>query len=408
MKRRYKTIIGIVVLCVVLASIVGVIFSRESDQELLEKQLTEEDFLETDGQKIVNQNGDEILLRGTNLGGWLIQEYWMCPVAGDSNIEQWSNSETLTVLENRFGKEQTQELIETYQDNWITEKDIKQLAQVGCNIIRIPFWYRNFMSDADGTWLTENLDDNPGIKRLDWVIETARQYRIYVILDMHGCPGGQSYNHSTGAARTCELFSNTHYQDVMEELWVAIAERYKDNPAVAAYDIMNEAQEYSGEIGSDPRNQIYDRMIKAIREVDSRHMITIEGIWGLEVLPDPRDMNWENVIYQVHYYNVEDEDTVEYLCSALNEYRKNYNIPVYLGEFSYMGFAKACEEMKIHYSTWTYKGSVDMDGTWFMYYKYLPLVDVYNDSYDQIKEKWGECLRTDYFTEDTNITGCFQ
>ena len=126
MKRRYKTIIGIVVLCVVLASIVGVIFSRESDQELLEKQLTEEDFLETDGQKIVNQNGDEILLRGTNLGGWLIQEYWMCPVAGDSNIEQWSNSETLTVLENRFGKEQTQELIETYQDNWITEKDIKQ------------------------------------------------------------------------------------------------------------------------------------------------------------------------------------------------------------------------------------------------------------------------------------------
>ena len=157
----------------------------------------------------------------------------------------------LDVLEERFGEEKAQQLIEEYQNNWITEQDIRTIAKAGCNVVRVPFWYRNFMKDADGTWLTEKLDDNPGIKRLDWVIETARQYRIYVILDMHGCPGGQSYNHSTGAARTCELFSNTHYQDVMEELWVAIAERYKDNPAVAAYDIMNEAQEYSGEIGSD-------------------------------------------------------------------------------------------------------------------------------------------------------------
>lgn len=54
------------------------------------------------------------------------------------------------------------------------------------------------MKDADGTWLTEKLDDNPGIQKLDWLIETCQKYGVYVILDMHGCPGGQNAGHTTG------------------------------------------------------------------------------------------------------------------------------------------------------------------------------------------------------------------
>lgn len=408
MKKKYKIIIlCIIILCVIIGSIAAFVWTQSPDRGV-ENPLTQEDYLETRDRSIVNQNGEEVLLKGTNLGGWLLQEYWMCPVTGDGNIEQWSNAETLQVLEERFGKEQAQELIDEYQDNWITEQDIKNIAQTGCNVIRVPFWYRNFMKDANGTWLTEQIEDNPGIQRLDWVIEMAQKYGIYVILDMHGCPGGQSYNHSTGSARTCELFENEQYQDVMEELWVMLADRYKDHPAVAAYDIMNEAQEYSGDVYSDPRNQIYDRMIKAIREVDHNHIITVEGIWGLNVLPDPNDIGWENVIYQVHYYNVTDENSAEYFCNRLDEYREEYNIPVYLGEFSYMGFIDVCEEQNIHYTTWTYKGSVEMDGNWFMYYQYLEPADVYHDSYDQIKEKWGERIHTENFIEDIEITNCFK
>ena len=81
---------------------------------------------------------------------------------------------------------------------------------------------------------------NPGFQRLDWVIHMAEKYGLYVILDMHGCPGGQSKDHCAGFARQSELFANTKYQDAMEKLWTAIAARYKDSPAVAAYDIMNE------------------------------------------------------------------------------------------------------------------------------------------------------------------------
>lgn len=404
MMKKYKRLIGcIIIICILCGVILSFVFSKLFNK-MAENPITEEDFLETYNDKIVNQKKEEILLKGTNLGGWLLQEYWMCPVVGDKNIEQWTNEETLQVLEERFGEKKTQELIKEYEDNWITEWDIKNIAKKGCNVIRIPFWYRNFMKDANGTWLTKKIDDNPGIKRLDWVIDTAQKYGIYVILDMHGCPGGQSYNHSTGTARKYELFTNEKYQDAMEELWVTIAKRYKDNPAVAAYDIMNEAQEYNGDIDSDPRNKLYDRMIKAIREVDNRHIITVEGIWGLEVLPNPKDVGWKNILYQVHFYNVNDVEAAENLCNNLDQYSKNYNIPVYLGEFSYMGFIDSCKKYNIHYTTWSYKGSVDMNDTWFMYYKNLEQADIKNDTYEQIKKKWGNCLNTKKFDEDTEIT----
>ena len=45
-------------------------------------------------------------------------------------------------------------------------------------------WYRNFMKDEQGTWITEDLDENPGIRRLDWVIQTAEKYDMYVSTDI--------------------------------------------------------------------------------------------------------------------------------------------------------------------------------------------------------------------------------
>lgn len=149
------------------------------------------DLLTTQGTEIVNQSGEEVVLEGVNLGGWLLQEYWMCPIVGNPEIHQWTHQETLQVLEERFGFEKSQKLMEIYQDNWITEWDIQKLASMGVNVLRVPFWYRNFMSDPEGTWLTENMEDNPGFQKLDWVIETAGKYGIYVILDMHGCPGAR-------------------------------------------------------------------------------------------------------------------------------------------------------------------------------------------------------------------------
>jgi hypothetical protein len=41
-------------------------------------------FLKTDGRMIVNEQGQEVLLGGFNLGNWLLVEPWMIKLSGDN------------------------------------------------------------------------------------------------------------------------------------------------------------------------------------------------------------------------------------------------------------------------------------------------------------------------------------
>lgn len=377
---------------------------------VIKKQLGEDDFLRVEEGKLVNKLSEEVVLRGVNLGGWLIQESWMCPVTGEDR--KWANLDTLNALEERFTKEEVQELLDTYQDNWITEWDIKNISEKGMNVVRVPFWYRNFMLDEIGTWIDEDMDKNPGFKRLDQVIESAGKYGMYVILDMHGCPGGQSMDHCSGTLGRNELYTNETYQETMQTLWEAIADRYKDNPVVAAYDIMNEPQNnggYEGENSYDPwqeeswqmTNKIYDRMIKAIRKIDHNHVITVEGIWRVSNLPDPKEMGWENMMYQTHLYD--DDNGFRQWSQAMADTSKKYNVAGYIGEFQNLNGLAMCNEMGISWTTWTYKGTADV-GTFFWYSKYMEDADPVNDSFEDIKAKWGSNLRTENFNEKKMVT----
>lgn len=374
-------------------------------------QIEKKDFIQVKEGKLVNGQDEEVLLKGVNLGGWLLQESWMCPVSGEDR--KWANLDTLNVLSERFGEEKTQELFETYQDNWITEWDIQNIADMGCNVLRLPFWYRNFMKDTQGTWICEDPNENPGFKRLDWLIQTAGKYGLYVILDMHGCPGGQSMDHCCGTLVTNELYTDGVCQDTMELLWKTIALRYKDNPVVAAYDVMNEPQNnggYEGANSYDPwepyswelSNKIYDRMIKAIRTVDEKHVITVEGIWRVSNLPNPDDFGWENMMYQTHLYD--DDEGFEKWTDAMAEAVDMYKVAGYIGEFQNMNGISMCNKKNISWTTWSYKGTKCDRGTFFWYFGDIIHADVEKDSFETIKEKWSEGIRTSKFIEKTNVT----
>lgn len=364
------------------------------------------EFLHVEDGRIVDGHGREVILRGVNLGGWLIQESWMCPVNGEDRA--WANLDTLNLLESRFREEEVQALLDTYQDNWITEADIQEIAGLGCNVIRVPFWYRNFMKDEQGTWITENPEENPGFKRLDWVIEQAGANGMYVILDMHGCPGGQSMDHCCGTLCQNRLYTDEQCQETMEKLWIAIADRYKECAVVAAYDIMNEPQNnggYEGENSYDPwdskswkmSNAIYDRMIKAIRGVDQRHIITVEGIWRVSNLPDPEKMGWTNMMYQLHLYD--GDDMFRELAAGLAETAKRYHVAAYVGEFQNMHGMGICNEYGISWTTWTYKGTNNDVGDFFWYFGKPEIADCANDSYEEILRKWGDPIRTEHFAK---------
>ena len=343
---------------------------------------------------IVNGNGENVVLKGINLGNWLLWETWMGFVP--EYTEDWAYYDTLEVLVDRFGEEKTNEIVKTYEDNFITESDIAQIEKLGFNCVRVPFWYRNFMTE-DLKWFTENHDDNKGFQKLDWLIKTCEKYGVYVMLDLHGAPGGQSKNHCTGKAGRNELYENEDMLNATIELWCAIANRYKDNKTVCAYDLLNEPQnnggyggDYSWSAESEDAvsrtNKVYDILYKAIREIDKNHIISFEGVWSTTVLPDPNEMGYENMLYQLHLYDSE-KGMIRYRVKELKTARKDWDVAVVVGEYN----NHECEEYAqkqyakndISRIKWTYK-TYNAGETWGVFNKNVERIDIKTVSYEEI------------------------
>jgi aryl-phospho-beta-D-glucosidase BglC (GH1 family) len=385
------------------------------------RQIVASDFLRSEAGYLKNQNNQMVCLRGVNAGGWLIQESWMCPINGADR--QWANLDTLNTLKNRgFTDAQIQTLFTTYQNNWFSITDLDNLQAMHVNCLRVPFWYRNFMLDEAGTWITgTDLNSNPGIQKLDWVINECGKRGIYVVLDCHGAPGGQNMDHSCGTLARNDLYDSPALRAVFDDMWTKIAQRYNGNPVVAAYDIMNEPQNnegYSGPHAYPPGStralsrtySVYDEVYKAIRAVDTGHVITMEAIWTGTCLPNPATYGWTNVLYSMHLYDTS-TSMIDTRVNELINFQTQYGVAVYVGEFNcdpYEEYAMdKFNQAGISWTTWAYKGSKQSIGNnWFLYVKQLPYADSTVDDYNTIMSKWGTVINTSNF--DTNINTVYK
>lgn len=359
-------------------------------------QIENKDFLKVENKKVLNAEGKEIVLRGTNAGGWLVQEFWMCPTERTTNVS--CQKELIETLINRFGKEKAEELIDVYEDNYWTEADFDHCKAMGMNVIRLPFTYMNFLEN-DGT-LKEDA-----FERTDWFVEQAGKRGLYVIMDMHGAQGSQNEkDHSGDTTQGAGFFYGKNAksnQKAYVELWKIIAEHYKDSPVVAGYDLLNEPYcdlpENTGKTCWD----IYDRAYRAIRKIDSEHIIIMEAKWDPVNLPKPEMYHWENAIYEYHQYNYDDQNTpqaqfegIELKLDLIDA--ENYNVANFIGETSFFGNIeswKLClnemNKRKCCYTTWTYKVTGKGNNNWGIYNSMGPKVNPETDSYEEIKEKWG-------------------
>ena len=110
MKNDCVKLLLIVVAVIVVIAVVAVMYKMKNVStdipdiplEVSNAPLTDCSFLTASGADIVDRDGNTVLLCGVNLGGWLLQEYWMCPVNGDPAIEKWTEPQTSEVLEQRF------------------------------------------------------------------------------------------------------------------------------------------------------------------------------------------------------------------------------------------------------------------------------------------------------------------
>jgi endoglucanase len=345
--------------------------------------------------------GNPVLLQGTNLGGWLLKEGWMTPMdSSGSSPDDYTARQTIL---NRFGTEAGQRVLDAYEDSWITLNDLDNIKALGMNVVRVPFWYRNFQNE-DGTPVSN------AFKRLDWLVTNAWARGIYTILDFHGVVGGQSTADHTGRVRaTAEFWTSPTDQQRTIDIWTQIAQHYAANPGVAAYDLINEP---GGTPNSTTLWNMYDRMYHAIRAVDADHLITMEGTygsWNWSMLPNPSTYGWTNVMYQMHEYqfgSTNDPAGIEAgTNNQVNDFNahKSWNVPAYVGEWNDFGPAPdpssvwaytvaQYQAAGINWSEWSYKSSNGSgNNSWGIYDKLSAAPAVPNlqtDSDTTIIQKW--------------------
>lgn len=345
------------------------------------------DFLKTNGTQIKKNygNGETVYLRGTNAGGWLVQENWMNPTNAPDQKTMMNR------LKDRFGASTRDSLIATYEDNYWTTQDFDNCAAMGMSVIRLPFTYMNLCDDNG------NLKSN-AFDRLDWFVSNCSSRGMYVILDLHGAFGSQNgMDHSGEVNDGTQLYYNQTNKDKTIWLWGKIAEHFKGNPAVAAYDILNEpgikaAATYS--LQWDLYNDIYN----AIRAKDSDHIIIMESCWDADNLPRPSQYGWTNVAYEYHYYPwnyiSSTEGQKSYIAGKVSDIANhNYGVPTFVGEFTCFDMEDAWKntmstynQQGWHWTTWSYKATGNT--SWGIYNHSPQTVDIYNDSAGTIRSKW--------------------
>ena len=312
-------------------------------------------FLHTQGQDIVNESGEKVLLRGVGLGNWMLPEgyMWKFGDGGDRprKIEKIVSDLIGPANAARFWKE--------FRQNYITEADIRRIAELGYNSVRPALNARLFLTETDPPQPVAE-----GFELLDNLVKWSKAHGVYVVIDMHGAPGGQTgQNIDDSANDQPELFMQTKYQDQLGALWTDIARRYKDEPTVAGYDLLNEPlPERTGAAGKYKHlaEPLYQRLTKAIREVDGKHMIILEGVdWANDwsIFTKPFD---KNLVYQFHYYCWDNPTKLKGVQRYL-EHRKRLNAPAWVGETGerdntiYWGTTDYFEANNIGWSFWPWK-----------------------------------------------------
>ncbi len=293
------------------------------------------EFLHTRGERLVDGQGREILLRGMGLGGWMLQEGYMFGLRGEGT--QHSIQRRIAEL---IGPDDCRRLHAAWLRNAMTRADVDLLAAAGFNSIRLPMHYNLFTVPVEeepvrggNSW----LDD--GFSLADQLLSWCKSNHIYLILDLHAAPGGQGRdaNISDYDPSKPSLWESRDNWNKTIALWRRLAERYANEAWIGGYDLLNEpnwtfeGKDKNGkeDLANKPLWDLYKEITQAIREVDPHHMVVIEGNgWGNNYngFPGPWDTN---LVISFHkYWNPNTDEAI----ARFLKLREQYQVPLWLGE----------------------------------------------------------------------------
>ena len=274
---------------------------------------------------IIDENNNEVILKGIGLGGWMLQEPYMFNYIGAADA-QYDFKEKLVEF---IGQENTDAFFQAWLENFVTQEDINLLASWGFNSIRLPMHYELFTYSiqnepvqGQNTWL------DTGFNIVDQLLDWCEQNQMYLILDLHAAPGGQGYNSdiSDYNPNYPSLWESVENQNKTIALWGEIANRYNDEPWIGGYDLLNET---NWNLGTNELRNFYIQVTDAIRAHDQDHIIFIEGNWfanDFSGLTPPWD---DNMVYSFHkYWSYNSPTSLDWVLDIKNQ----YNYPLWMGE----------------------------------------------------------------------------
>lgn len=319
-------------------------------------------FVTVQGTDLVQPDGQQLFIVGTNLGNWLNPEGYMFGFGKAGSY--WMIDQMVAEL---VGPREAARFWQAFKDNYVTRRDIEFIASTGANTIRLPFNYKSF-TDEDYMGITGRQD---GFQRVDSLIGWCRDNHLYLILDMHDCPGGQTGDNIDNSYGYPWLFESEADQQQFCDIWREIAERYKDEPVILGYELMNEPiatyfkeQEQALNALLEP---LYKRAVAEIRKADRNHIILLGGAqWNGNFEPFSDWTFDDNIMYTCHRYG---GSAAKAAFQNIIDFRDKTGLPMYMGETGHNtmewqdSISTMLRDNNIGYTFWPYK---KVDGSCFM------------------------------------------
>ena len=327
-----------------LALLAGCTASRQAEPE--------QTFMRIEGHDLIAPDGSKFFIRGTNIGNWLNPEGYMFGFS-KTNSPRFIN-EMLCQL---VGEEAAADFWQDFKDNYITRADIDFIASTGANTIRLPFHYKLF-TDEDYMGLPSGHN---GYAHIDSVVTWCRDNGLYLILDMHDAPGGQTGDNIDDSYAFPWLMESPRGQKLFCDIWEQIAERYENEPVILGYELINEpiAHYFDAETLNSKLEPLHKRAVEAIRRHDNNHIILLGGPQWNSNFSNFTDWGYDDkIMYTCHRYGGEPTaDAIHHFIA----FRDSTGLPMYMGEIGHntdewqAAFCDVLEDSNIGYTFWPYK-----------------------------------------------------
>lgn len=342
---------------------------------LLVGTATAQQFLRAQGPDLVTTSGQKVVLRGVNVGGWLLQESY---ILGTDTLN--SQGRIQAALLRTMPAKKVEQFYRRYRARFVSKADIDFLADQGFNCVRLPLHYDLFLTpkqrltrfralqnpaavaayaDSLAAWNDRNqLFTNrklEGYRYIEDVLRWCGARGMYVVLDLHAAPGGQGTDRNINDNMVPLDLWKRHdtrgclvYQDATVRLWEQLAARYRTDAQVAMYDLINEPHNLNAANGLSNDNQelraLYVRLLQAVRGQQDNHLVLLEGNgYGNEytnLTPDklPAELR-PNIVYNAHRYWCSNSPSATdpnpnqiNLIHNLAAFRDQHQVPVWVGE----------------------------------------------------------------------------